>query len=58
MKERGKVEASAWVPVQRFDPDDLGVQEGEAFHTLTYEKRAIDLDELDSPDGHILTGMR
>lgn len=56
--KRGMVEAGEWVPVQKFDPTDTGVTDGVDYHTLTYERRAIDLDELDSPAGHVLTGVR
>ncbi|KAG6449172.1 hypothetical protein O3G_MSEX005930 [Manduca sexta] len=58
LKERGSVEPSGWVPVNKFDPNDPGMMDGIDYHTLTYEKRAIDLDELDSPEGHVLTGVR
>lgn len=56
--ERGSVTPGDWVPVPKFDPADPGVREGMDYHTLTYEQRGIDLDELDSPMGHILTGVR
>ncbi|XP_045498675.1 uncharacterized protein LOC123696512 isoform X3 [Colias croceus] len=55
---RGAVSAAGWVPVQKFDVSDAGVRDGVDYHTLTYEKRAVDLDELDSPQGYILTGVR
>ncbi|CAH1638020.1 unnamed protein product [Spodoptera littoralis] len=56
--ERGFVESSDEVLAQAFDPEQAGVLEGVDYHTLTYERRAIDLDELDSPSGHVLTGAR
>ncbi|KAG7308933.1 hypothetical protein JYU34_006203 [Plutella xylostella] len=56
--ERGHVTPDGWVSVQAFDPEDMGVKDTVDYHTLTYEKRAIDLDQLDSPEGHILTGVR
>ncbi|XP_013194460.1 uncharacterized protein LOC106138026 isoform X3 [Amyelois transitella] len=57
--ERGLVTPGSWVePENKFDPKDYEVNEGVDFHTLTYEKRAIDLDELDSPSGHVMTGAR
>lgn len=55
---RGAVTPGDWVPLQKFDPKDPGVKDGVDYHQLTYERRAIDLDELDSPAGHILTGVR
>nr|XP_021194432.2 uncharacterized protein LOC110379212 isoform X1 [Helicoverpa armigera] len=56
--ERGFVESSEEVVAQAFDPTQPGIIEGVDYHTLSYEKRAIDLDELDSPAGHVLTGAR
>lgn len=56
--ERGHVTPGGWAPVQKFDPTDHGIKNGVDYHTLTYEKRAIDLDDLDSPTGSILTGVR
>lgn len=58
LKERGHVTPGSWVPVHKFDPTDVGVYKDIDYHTLTYERRAIDLDELDSPSGSILTGVR
>nr|XP_026492111.1 uncharacterized protein LOC113397811 isoform X3 [Vanessa tameamea] len=56
--ERGSITPGSWVPLQKFDISEPGIREGEDYHKLTYERRAIDLDELDSPTGHILTGVR
>jgi hypothetical protein len=56
--ERGAVTPGEWLPVQKFDPSDAGMRVGVDYHKLTYEQRAIDLDELDSPAGHVLTGVR
>lgn len=58
MGERGVVTPGSWVPVQPFDPSDHNRLAGVDYHMLTYERRAIDLDELDSPEGHLLTGVR
>lgn len=56
--ERGSITPGSWVPLQKFDVSDPGIRDGVDYHTLSYEKRAIDLDELDSPTGYILTGVR
>ncbi|CAH2096557.1 unnamed protein product [Euphydryas editha] len=56
--ERGSVTPGSWVPIQKFDISEIGIREGVDYHTLTYERRAIDLDELDSPSLHVLTGVR
>ncbi|XP_075978437.1 uncharacterized protein LOC142978054 isoform X3 [Anticarsia gemmatalis] len=56
--ERGFVESSEEVKVVAFDPSNSGVADGVDYHKLTYERRAIDLDELESPSGSVLTGVR
>ncbi|XP_046965961.1 uncharacterized protein LOC124534258 isoform X1 [Vanessa cardui] len=56
--ERGTITPGSWVPLQKFDISEPGIREGEDYHKLTYERRAIDLDELDSPTGYVLTGVR
>ncbi|XP_045773209.1 uncharacterized protein LOC123872741 isoform X1 [Maniola jurtina] len=56
--ERGSITPGSWVPLQKFDITDSGIRDGIDYHTMSYEKRAIDLDELDSPTGYILTGVR
>ncbi|CAB3261053.1 unnamed protein product [Arctia plantaginis] len=56
--ERGFVESSEEVQVKAFDPSNADVKDGVDYHKLTYERRAIDLDELDSPSGYVLTGVR
>ncbi|XP_026760961.2 uncharacterized protein LOC113519932 isoform X1 [Galleria mellonella] len=58
LSERGSITPGTWVPIKKFDPFESGIKEGVDYHTLTYERRAIDLDELDSPAGHVLTGVR
>ncbi|XP_034832290.1 uncharacterized protein orion isoform X3 [Maniola hyperantus] len=56
--ERGSVTPGSWVPLQKFDITDAGLRDGVDYHTMSFEERAIDLDELDSPTGYILTGVR
>ncbi|GBP21654.1 hypothetical protein EVAR_16200_1 [Eumeta japonica] len=58
LEARGEVKPGEWVKIRQFDPNDHDTKEGVDYHTLTYENRAIDLDELDSPEGHVLTGVR
>lgn len=37
---------------------DRGVRNGYDYHTLTWDKRAIDLDDLMAPKDHVVTGFR
>ncbi|KAL1137746.1 hypothetical protein AAG570_009442 [Ranatra chinensis] len=46
----------AWKPVDAYFIKQA--KEGQDYHTITYKERAIDLDDLFVPDGHVLTGVR
>lgn len=41
-----------------FNIDSAGVRNGVDFHTLTYQKRSINLDTVYAPAGTIVTGVR
>lgn len=45
-----------WVPINAFGIKDEGVQVGVDYHMLTWQARAIDLDDIKVPAGYILTG--
>lgn len=46
----------AWKPVEDYKITDRKIFNGQDYHTLTWEKRRIDLDDLEAEDGHVLTG--
>uniref|UniRef100_A0AAR5PBK7 Uncharacterized protein n=1 Tax=Dendroctonus ponderosae TaxID=77166 RepID=A0AAR5PBK7_DENPD len=48
----------AWKPVEDYKITDRKIFNGQDYHTLTWEKRRIDLDDLEADDGHVLTGVR
>ncbi|CAH1135579.1 unnamed protein product [Ceutorhynchus assimilis] len=48
----------AWKPVDEYKLTDRKVFNGQDYHTLTWEKRRMDLDDLEADDGHMLTGVR
>ncbi|KAH8302666.1 hypothetical protein KR044_009323 [Drosophila immigrans] len=58
---RGAINASTleWVPVDDFKLDDFNVIEGIDYHTMSYEKRRINLDEIVFRDGrtHLVVGV-
>lgn len=58
--ERGKIDPNsvAWKPIDNYTILDTGVRVGVDYHTIMWEKRAVDLDDLDSPEDHLLTGIR
>ncbi|XP_063975310.1 uncharacterized protein LOC135161554 isoform X2 [Diachasmimorpha longicaudata] len=60
LASRGDIPVSSveWKPVDNFTILDRGVVNGRDFHTLSWEKRAIDLDDLFASDGEVLTGVR
>lgn len=43
-----------WVPL----PADDGTHEGTDYHTMTYERRGLDLDDVQVPTGYLVTGAR
>lgn len=43
---------------QEFSIDSPEVQNGVDFHTLTYQKRSINLDSVHAPAGKLVTGVR
>lgn len=57
--ETGEVNANnRYVGHPEFSIDSKGVQSGIDFHTLTYEKRSINLDTVLAPAGKLVTGVR
>ncbi|KAL6436597.1 hypothetical protein ACFW04_004812 [Cataglyphis niger] len=57
---RGAINASTteWQPVDAFSIMDANVRSGIDYHKLVWEKRALDLDDLQSSQDHLLTGVR
>uniref|UniRef100_A0A182QRI8 Uncharacterized protein n=1 Tax=Anopheles farauti TaxID=69004 RepID=A0A182QRI8_9DIPT len=51
-------ETLEWVTPKPFSHNDKGVRDGQDYHTLTYERRAIDLDDVRVHPGYVLTGVR
>ncbi|XP_069676227.1 uncharacterized protein [Periplaneta americana] len=47
-----------WRPVDDYRISDYNVHNGMDYHTLSWEQRAIDLDDLVAPEGSVLTGVR
>ena len=45
-----------WRPVDDYRISDSNVFNGKDYHTLSWEQRAIDLDDLVAPEGSVLTG--
>ncbi|XP_055846635.1 uncharacterized protein LOC129912439 isoform X1 [Episyrphus balteatus] len=58
---RGNVNQStlSWKPVEDYQIFDRGVSNGYDYHTLGWDKRAIDLDDIEGDDvSHVVTGIR
>uniref|UniRef100_A0A182KDM9 Secreted protein n=1 Tax=Anopheles christyi TaxID=43041 RepID=A0A182KDM9_9DIPT len=47
-----------WVVPQPFRHTDKGMRDGTDYHTLSYDRRAIDLDDVTVPDGFVVTGVQ
>ncbi|KAJ8931393.1 hypothetical protein NQ314_015699 [Rhamnusium bicolor] len=60
LSTRGKIDIDTvhWVPVEEYKITDRKIYNGQDYHTLSWEKRAIDLDDLEADEGYILTGVR
>lgn len=62
LMSRGIINASTveWKPVSDYKLLDRGIRSGLDYHTMTWDKRAIDLDDLQSPrtKDHVVTGIR
>jgi hypothetical protein len=57
---RGEINMTSvqWRPVDDYRISDSDVYNGKDYHTLSWEQRAIDLDDLVAPDGSVLTGKQ
>lgn len=57
---RGAINTSTteWQPVDAFSISDFNVKSDIDYHRLVWEKRALDLDDLQSSQDHLLTGIR
>lgn len=60
LQANGKVDngSVAWIPVDNYSITDKNVFTGEDYHTLTWTKRAMDLDDLKAPENHVITGVK
>lgn len=55
---RGAINTSTikWQPIDGFSIMDPNIKSGVDYHTMIWEKRALDLDNLESLQDHLLTG--
>lgn len=60
LQARGYVNAStlSWKTVSDYKLLDRGIRNGLDYHTMSWDKRAIDLDDLVAPSSHVVTGLR
>ncbi|XP_066151749.1 uncharacterized protein [Euwallacea fornicatus] len=47
-----------WKEVENYKITDRKIFNGQDYHTFTWEKRRLDLDDLEADEGHVLTGVR
>uniref|UniRef100_A0A1L8DP86 Putative conserved secreted protein n=2 Tax=Nyssomyia neivai TaxID=330878 RepID=A0A1L8DP86_9DIPT len=57
---RGIINASTveWKPINGYRLLDSGLKNGVDYHTMEWNKRAIDLDDLSANPGHLVTGVK
>lgn len=57
---RGMVNSSTiqWRPVAEFRLTDRAIQKNVDYHTMAWNRRAIDTDDLMAPAQHVVTGVR
>jgi len=55
---RGAINESTieWQSIDDFSVRDSNIKSGIDYHKLVWERRALDLDDLASPQDHLLTG--
>nr|CAH7755721.1 unnamed protein product [Callosobruchus chinensis] len=60
LQPRGNIDPDSvkWKPVEDYKITDKNIQSGKDYHTMSWEKRAFDLDDLEGDEGYILTGVR
>ncbi|XP_078045690.1 chemokine-like protein orion isoform X2 [Augochlora pura] len=58
--ERGIINKTtvAWQPIKPFSILDKNVKDGVDYHTLMWEKRGLDLDDLMADQNHLVTGLK
>lgn len=59
LTERGRIIANTvrWVPVEDFTILDKGIRDGRDYHTLAWDRREVDLDDLTAPVGHVVVSV-
>lgn len=57
--ERGRINSTTvqWVPVEDYTILDKGVRDGRDYHTLAWDRREVDLDDLTAPAGHVVVSL-
>lgn len=60
LQSRGMINAStlSWKPMSEYKLLDRGIRNNLDYHTMSWDKRAIDLDDLIAPINHVVTGVR
>jgi hypothetical protein len=57
---KGKIDQSSVRTrvVPKLDVRSPDLVQGQDYHKLSYEERTVDLDDLEGPENHVLTGVR
>lgn len=59
MEEFGTIDQNSlsWKDVDNYTISDRSVYSGQDYHIMTWEQRALDLDDLEADQNHVLTGI-
>jgi hypothetical protein len=49
---------SRWVPIKAFSILDKGIKNGVDYHTLAFDRREVDLDDVIAPAGHVVVSEK
>lgn len=60
LMERGRINASSvnWIPLEDYTILDKGIRDGRDYHTLAWDRREVDLDDLGAPVGHVVVSVQ
>ncbi|XP_045478276.1 uncharacterized protein LOC123683340 isoform X2 [Harmonia axyridis] len=60
LEEFGNVDPNSltWKHVDNYTISDRSVYSGKDYHIMTWEKRSLDLDDLEADQDHVLTGIK
>ncbi|XP_014242048.1 uncharacterized protein LOC106662461 [Cimex lectularius] len=56
--KNGQIGNATWLPVDNYTISDEGIKAEVDYHIITWQEKAIDLDDLIAPEDYVLTGVK